>query len=64
MLGIDIAESVGKPYVFLYYTEATEEDGEDLRGIEPPLGNRLYRYESVDSNNRQRQQVSQRNASA
>ena len=50
MLGIDIAENVGNPYVFLYYTEATEEDGEDLRGIEPPLGNRLYRYELVDSN--------------
>jgi glucose/arabinose dehydrogenase len=45
MLGIDIAENVGRTYVFLYYTEAKEEDGEDLQGIEPPLGNRLYRYE-------------------
>ncbi len=43
MLGIDIAENVGHIYVFLYYTEAKEEDGEDLQGIEPPLGNRLYR---------------------
>jgi glucose/arabinose dehydrogenase len=48
MLGIDIAENVGHPYVFLYYTEANEEDGEDLQGIEPPLGNRLYRYELDD----------------
>jgi glucose/arabinose dehydrogenase len=45
MLGIDIGENVGHTSVFLYYTEAKEEDGEDLRGIEPPLGNRLYRYE-------------------
>ena len=51
MLGIAIAENVGNPFVFLYYTEATEEDGEDLRGIEPPLGNRLYRYQLVESNN-------------
>jgi glucose/arabinose dehydrogenase len=50
MLGIDIAENVGHPNVFLYYTEAKEEDGEDLQGIEPPLGNRLYRYE-LDYNN-------------
>ena len=53
MLGIDIAESVGHTYVFLYYTEAKEEDGEDLQGIEPPLGNRLYRYEldTINNNN-------------
>ena len=51
MLGIDIAENVGHPYVFLYYTEANEKDGEDLQGIEPPLGNRLYRYELDDDNN-------------
>src|SRR5918997_6323139 len=51
MLGIAIAENVGNPFVFLYYTEASEEDGEDLRGIEPPLGNRLYRYQLVESNN-------------
>ena len=51
MLGIDIAKNVGNPYVFLYYTEASQEDGEDLLGIEPPLGNRLYRYELVNNNN-------------
>jgi glucose/arabinose dehydrogenase len=49
MLGIDIAESVEHTYVFLYYTEASEQDGEDLQGIEPPLGNRLYRYELNNS---------------
>src|SRR5215210_9276026 len=49
MLGIDTVEGVGHTYVFLYYTEAKEEDGEDVRGIEPPLGNRLYRYE-LDNN--------------
>src|SRR5215210_1351376 len=51
MLGIDIAENVGHTSVFLYYTEAKEEDGEDLRGIEHPLGNRLYRYELNNNNN-------------
>src|SRR3712207_356107 len=49
MLGIDIANNVGNPYVFLYYTEARQEDGDDLLGVEPPLGNRLYRYELVDN---------------
>jgi glucose/arabinose dehydrogenase len=49
MLGIDIANNVGNPYVFLYYTEARQEDGEDLLGVEPPLGNRLYRYELVNN---------------
>jgi glucose/arabinose dehydrogenase len=51
MLGIAIAESIGHTYVFLYYTEARGGDGEDLSGIEPPLGNRLYRYELENSNN-------------
>jgi glucose/arabinose dehydrogenase len=50
MLGIDVAQNMGQSYVFLYYTEAKEQDGEDLRGSEPPLGNRLYRYE-LDNNN-------------
>lgn len=49
MLGIDVAQNIGYAYVFLYYTEAKEQDGEDLRGVEPPLGNRLYRYE-LDNN--------------
>lgn len=43
MLGIAIARTNDDldrpPYVFLYYTEAEEEDGGD------PLGNRLYRYQ-------------------
>jgi glucose/arabinose dehydrogenase len=51
MLGIDIAEKVGNPYVFLYYTEARDQDGEDLQGIQPPLGNRLYRYELDNTSN-------------
>lgn len=51
MLGIAIAESIGHTYVFIYYTEARGGDGEDLRGIEPPLGNRLYRYELGSNNN-------------
>jgi aldose sugar dehydrogenase len=47
LLGIAIAESVVHTYVFLYFTEASGEDSEDLWGVEP-LGNRLYRYEFVD----------------
>jgi aldose sugar dehydrogenase len=47
MLGIAIAQGIGHTYVFLYYTEARERDGDDLEGKEP-LGNRLYRYELVD----------------
>ncbi|MDW0122491.1 MAG: PQQ-dependent sugar dehydrogenase, partial [Nitrososphaeraceae archaeon] len=31
--------------------EGREVDGEDLQGIESPLGNRLYRYELDNSNN-------------
>ena len=34
------------PYVFLYFTESSEKDGNDISG-EEPLGNRLYRYELV-----------------
>jgi glucose/arabinose dehydrogenase len=45
LLGIAVAEDDGSTetprYVFLYYTEAEEEDGGE------PLGNRLYRYELV-----------------
>src|SRR5918996_197942 len=45
LLGIAVAEDDGNTetprYVFLYYTEAEEEDGGE------PLGNRLYRYELV-----------------
>jgi aldose sugar dehydrogenase len=45
LLGIAVAEDDGNSetprYVFLYYTEAEEEDGGE------PLGNRLYRYELI-----------------
>jgi glucose/arabinose dehydrogenase len=45
LLGIAVAADDGNGetprYVFLYYTEAEEEDGGE------PLGNRLYRYELV-----------------
>jgi glucose/arabinose dehydrogenase len=46
LLGIAVTEDDGNSqtprYVFLYYTEAEEEDGGE------PLGNRLYRYEFLD----------------
>lgn len=62
MLGIDISmqknDGSAKPtvYVFLYYTETKQRDGEDdvssrhadVPG-QGPLGNRLYRYELVDN---------------
>src|SRR5918995_5781209 len=32
-------------YVFLYYTESINEDGDDVTNNNEPLGNRLYRYE-------------------
>jgi glucose/arabinose dehydrogenase len=47
MLGIDMLKSEKVPqYVFLYYTESANSDGEDEsgNGVEP-LGNRLYRYQ-------------------
>jgi glucose/arabinose dehydrogenase len=51
MLGIAVANNDRNisgnnndtPYVFLYYTEAYEEDGGE------PIGNRLYRYELVEN---------------
>jgi len=36
-------------YVFLYYTEAQGEDGDDITKGKEPLGNRLYRYELVNN---------------
>jgi aldose sugar dehydrogenase len=30
ILGIDVAQNIGYTYVFLYYTEAKGQDGEDL----------------------------------
>lgn len=44
LLGIAIAKNDSGPtYVFVYLTEAEEEDGSD------PVGNRLYRYELKDN---------------
>ena len=36
-------------YVFLYYTEAQGQDGDDITKGKEPLGNRLYRYELVNN---------------
>ena len=47
MLGIAVKNISEHTYVFLYFTEAVTEDGDDLQGKEP-LGNRLYRYELVN----------------
>jgi len=35
-------------YVFLYFTQSSSEDGDDVQGYREPLGNRLYRYELVN----------------
>src|ERR687887_1484035 len=56
LLGIAVAKHTnnGPRYVFLYYTESDGgEDGDDAAssGVEP-LGNRLYRYELADNNNK------------
>ena len=52
MLGIAIDKEGegGKTFVYLYYTESLE-DGDDMLSDNPrdPLGNRLYRYELIDS---------------
>jgi glucose/arabinose dehydrogenase len=49
MLGMAIAKHENGPtYVFLYYTLAAEEDGDDAEHGKPPLGNRLVRYELVN----------------
>lgn len=42
MLGISISETGGSVYVFIYYTESESDGGN-------PIGNRLYRYELVNS---------------
>ncbi|AFU58429.1 hypothetical protein Ngar_c14940 [Candidatus Nitrososphaera gargensis Ga9.2] len=56
MLGIAIAkqnnatnQKTTKTFVFLYYIEA-KQDGSDAKNGDPPLGNRLYRYELMDGN--------------
>src|SRR5919108_3166324 len=50
MLGLAVAkQNETTTYVFLYYTESGEgQDGDDGRGI-VPAGNRLYRYELVET---------------
>jgi aldose sugar dehydrogenase len=49
LLGIDTAKysSIGKTYVFLFYTESST--GTDDNSLESALGNRLYRYEFDDN---------------
>jgi aldose sugar dehydrogenase len=62
MLGIAVATELFKhekenaktksnvsTYIFLYYTESKEKDGDDITEAKEPLGNRLYRYELVDN---------------
>ena len=47
MVGIETAKNDnGKVYVFLYYTKAEGEDGNDP---EKNIGNRLYRYELINN---------------
>jgi glucose/arabinose dehydrogenase len=36
-------------YVFLYYTESMNKDGDDVTEGKEPLGNRLYRYELLNN---------------
>jgi hypothetical protein len=40
--------NISSRYVFLYYTQAPTEDGDDRLQGKEPLGNRLYRYELVN----------------
>jgi aldose sugar dehydrogenase len=39
-------------YVFLYYTAAQMQDGEDITQAKQPLGNVVYRYEFVNNSSR------------
>jgi glucose/arabinose dehydrogenase len=49
MLGIDTSHTKENvTYIFLYYTEAAEKDGDDEIDGLTPLGNRLYRYQLED----------------
>jgi aldose sugar dehydrogenase len=49
MLGIDTLNTKENvTYIFLYYTEAAEKDGDDEIDGLTPLGNRLYRYQLED----------------
>jgi glucose/arabinose dehydrogenase len=48
LLGIDISNTNGTQYVFLYFTESGGgEDGDDWSEGTPPAGTRLYRYNIV-----------------
>lgn len=48
MLGIAADKtSDGRTFVFLYFTESSKEDGEDVRNDRIPIGNRLYKYELI-----------------
>lgn len=48
MCGIAVSKNGSKTYVFLYFTEIDDKDGDDRKGF-APIGNRLYRYEFVDN---------------
>jgi glucose/arabinose dehydrogenase len=41
--------NIGTKYVFIYYTAAQKEDGEDITQGVKPLGNVVYRYEFVNN---------------
>jgi glucose/arabinose dehydrogenase len=49
LLGIAVAPNLssdGKRYVYLYYTQSgSSVDGDEFRGLAPPKGNMVYRYE-------------------
>ena len=46
MLGIAAqTSSDSRTFVFLYFTESSKEDGEDVRNGTVPIGNRLYKFE-------------------
>jgi glucose/arabinose dehydrogenase/plastocyanin len=49
LLGIAVTPNLtpdGKRYVYLYYTQASgKTDGDEFRGLAPPKGNMVYRYE-------------------
>jgi glucose/arabinose dehydrogenase len=50
LLGVSSARNFdGSDYVFLYFTETKNRDGEDVVDGTDPLGNRLYRYELEDN---------------
>ena len=46
------SSNIGSTYVFLYFTEAQVTDSEDVIQGKDPLGNRLYRYDLDNNNNK------------